>query len=84
MVPVFITLIVLSVFCLGWRHSPAVLLADEVPPPSPHGTRIDLRIDLYGNEVAPAVGDYRIDGLGNMYEEHAPDTALLKLGPPST
>lgn len=40
------------------------------------------RVDLNGNEVDAAVGDYRIDGRGEMYERHAPDTALLHLSAP--
>jgi hypothetical protein len=42
------------------------------------------RIDIYGNRVDPAVGEYRVDFRGDLYERHAPDTAVLKLGPPST
>jgi hypothetical protein len=41
------------------------------------------RVDLNGNEIDDAVGDYRIDGRGEMYERHAPDTALLRLGAPT-
>jgi hypothetical protein len=40
------------------------------------------RIDLNGNEIDEAVGDYRIDRRGEMYERHAPDTALLHLSAP--
>jgi hypothetical protein len=40
------------------------------------------RFDLNGNEVDEAVGDYRIDPEGQMYERHAPDTALLHLSAP--
>jgi len=39
------------------------------------------RIDVYGNEIDEAVGDYRVDPRGDMYERHSPDTALLKLTP---
>ena len=39
-------------------------------------------IDLNGNEIDDAVGDYRVDGRGEMYERHAPDTALLRLSAP--
>lgn len=42
------------------------------------------RLDRYGNEVEDAVGDYRLDRRGEMYELHSPDTALPQLGPPST
>ena len=38
------------------------------------------RVDLNGNEIDDAVGDYRIDGRGELYERHAPDTALPHLG----
>ena len=40
------------------------------------------RTDLNGNEVDDAVSDYRVDGRGEMYERHAPDTALLRLSVP--
>jgi hypothetical protein len=42
----------------------------------------DPRIDLSGNEVDDAVSDYRVDMRGEMYERHAPDTALLRLSAP--
>jgi hypothetical protein len=42
----------------------------------------DPRIDLNGNEIDDAVSDYRVDGHGEMYERHAPDTALLHLSAP--
>jgi hypothetical protein len=41
------------------------------------------QFDVYGNQIDEAVGDYRVDPRGDMYEGHAPDTALLKLGPPA-
>jgi hypothetical protein len=40
--------------------------------------------DIYGNQVDRAVGGYRVDPRGDLYEEHNPDTAVLKLGPPSS
>ena len=40
------------------------------------------RVDLNGNEIDDAVGDYRIDPRGELYERHAPDTALLHLSAP--
>ena len=43
----------------------------------------DPRVDLNGNEIDNAVGDYRVDPRGEMYERHAPDTALTHLGAPS-
>jgi hypothetical protein len=40
------------------------------------------RVDLHGNEIDEAVGDYRVDRGGEMYERHAPDTALIHLSAP--
>jgi hypothetical protein len=40
------------------------------------------RVDLNGNEIDAAVGDYRVDKRGEMYERHAPDTALIHLSAP--
>lgn len=42
------------------------------------------RVDIYGNDVHEAVADYRVDTRGELYERHAPDTAVLRLGPPGT
>ena len=39
-------------------------------------------LDLNGNEIDDAVGDYRVDQSGELYERHAPDTAILQLGAP--
>lgn len=39
------------------------------------------RLDLYGNPIESAVGDYRTDPRGDLYERHAPDTAVLELDP---
>jgi hypothetical protein len=44
----------------------------------------DPRFDLFGNEIEEAVADYRIDLRGGVYERHSPDTAVAKLGAPST
>jgi hypothetical protein len=44
--------------------------------------RAQPRLDVYGNIIDEAVGDYRIDPQGDVYEWHSPDTALLELGPP--
>lgn len=44
----------------------------------------DQRFDLFGNEIEEAVEDYRIDLGGGVYERHSPETAVAKLGSPST
>ena len=45
------------------------------------GTSHTPRLDLYGNPIESAVGDYRTDPRGDLYERHAPDTAMLELAP---
>ena len=42
------------------------------------------RMDRYGNEVESALTDYRIDGRGDLYERHHPQTALPEPIRPST
>jgi hypothetical protein len=42
------------------------------------------RLDLYGNEIENAIGDYRIDIRGDIYERHSPDTEVTRLAAPSS
>ena len=44
--------------------------------------RLQPSFDVYGNEIDEAVGDYRIDPQGEVYEWHSPETAILKLPSP--
>jgi hypothetical protein len=41
-------------------------------------------VDLYGNEVTPAVATYKLDGTGALYELHSPQTELPQLAPPKS
>lgn len=41
-------------------------------------------VDLVGNEIEHAIADYRIDRGGIVYERHAPETTVERLGSPST
>jgi hypothetical protein len=41
------------------------------------------RVDKYGNQIETALGDYRIDPRGDIYERHSPETALPDLGSPA-
>ena len=43
---------------------------------------IEPRVDIYGNEIEDAVGDYRIDPGGDVYESHSPDTEVTRLTVP--
>ncbi|MGH9256440.1 MAG: hypothetical protein ACRD3C_17920 [Vicinamibacterales bacterium] len=45
---------------------------------------VDPRLDMQGNMISNAVEDYRVDLWGNLYESHAPDTALLDPTEPET
>ena len=59
----------------------AVFEFPQLDRAQPAAERLQPSRDLYGNEVDDAVGEYLIDPRGDVYEQHAPDTAVLKLGP---
>lgn len=40
------------------------------------------KVDVRGNEVDDAIGDYRVDTKGDIYERHSPETEVTKLRPP--
>jgi hypothetical protein len=37
--------------------------------------------DVYDNDIQEAVGDYRVDAGGGIYESHAPNIEVAHLGP---
>ena len=43
----------------------------------------EVRVDLYGNEIESAVGSYRVDFQGDLYESHAPEVTLAELPDPA-
>src|SRR5688500_10412408 len=55
--------------------------ADEANEAWDGGNR-SQRVDKYGNPIETAIGDYRIDRRGEIYERHSPDTAVLRLSVP--
>lgn len=63
-------------------YNTAVIDAPTQSLPSHHGERAAPHVDINGNDVDDAVADYRIDDIGEMYESHSPDTALLHVGAP--
>jgi hypothetical protein len=64
-------------------HTTTSVLDVETPAfPQRDDDWAEPRVDLNGNEVDVAVGDYRVDRSGEMYERHAPDTALIHLTAP--
>ena len=67
---------------VGPQHGSAVLHRidfDQRPTET-----AEPRMDRFGNEVDDAIGDYRIDTRGNVYESHSPETAISILGPPQS
>lgn len=42
----------------------------------------DAAVDFNGNEVRPAVAQYKVDPAGALYEEHSPETEVPRLGSP--
>ena len=44
----------------------------------------DQSVDEYGNEVTPAVAEYSLDPAGSLYELHAPQIELPRLGSPKS
>ena len=60
------------------RQAPAPV-SNTVPSFQPQERPQRPRIDLYGNPIDKAVTDYRVDPRGELYEHHAPGTAVLKL-----
>ena len=73
--------VVVVAFLAG--RTPAVSSAASQPT-SGDPLVIAPNIDIYGNPVELAVGGYRVDFRGDLYEEHNPDTAVLELGSPSS
>ena len=65
------------------QESPSTAVFDVATPEelTPENGIDEPMVDVYGNEVERAVGDYRVDPHGEMYERHAPDTAVARLGP---
>lgn len=57
-------------------------LAEDAAAILDGGESAPARVDVYGNVIEPAIGDYRVDREGEIYERHAPDTEVTKLGSP--
>lgn len=77
---VSILLISSGIWTVTVISSPILML--PVGTDTPAVSDVDPVLDRYGNEIETAVGDYRIDVLGEIYERHAPDTEVAKLSPP--
>jgi hypothetical protein len=62
-----------SSFDLEGLNTSLTDLLNAVPTP------VEPRVDVYGNEIQDAIGDYRIDPRGDVYESHSPDTEVMRL-----
>ena len=63
-------------------ESSATAIVNPLLDDDPRETDVALpKIDVLGNEVDDAVGDYRIDVQGDIYERHSPETEVRKLHP---
>jgi hypothetical protein len=82
---------------LGMWAIGALIQADRVTPSHPARVResvdiappltpepADGTLDLYGNDVSPAVATYSFDALGSPYEVHSPQTELPRPRSPKT
>ena len=59
--------------------APSTGITDPDSAPTP----VEPRVDVYGNEIDDAIGDYRIDPRGDVYESHSPDTEVTRLNGPT-
>jgi hypothetical protein len=50
---------------------------------SDEAERGEIVVDRYGNHIEKAVGDYRVDPGGDIFERHSPATAVAELADPS-
>jgi len=65
--------------------SPTTAVSDFADPDEPLlDWSESRRMDRYGNPIETAIGDYRVDPRGEMYERHSPETAVTRLAVPST
>lgn len=65
-------------------QSPCTPHGEMSAPPMEARDSSDPRVDLLGNEIENAVADYRIDRGGDVYERHSPETAVPRLGSPTS
>jgi hypothetical protein len=89
----FVMITMTTVLAGGTVWSAVVRPASSFPPVGPNTSVNDLldaiptpvepRVDVYGNEIEDAVGDYRIDPGGDVYENHSPDTEVTRLNAPT-
>jgi hypothetical protein len=86
MVPVLIAVAVLA-YAAGTLVTPQPVTASPSEPPVVEASRdsaSDGDRDAYGNEITNAVAEYSLDPSGGLYELHAPQVELPRLGSPKS
>lgn len=77
----FLLCLVLAMFAWGRSTGPSIA-PDLRSSPALPGAHTGPRLDRFGNTIEDALNDYRIDGHGELYESHSPDTSVGQLGAP--
>src|SRR5688572_13197435 len=70
----------------GDYESPTTTISDPDPSGDAIRRNLDRRgftVDRYGNQIEDAMGDYRVDPRGDIFERHSPTTAVPRLPDPS-
>ena len=63
--------------------SPTTSIYSTADEPSYDSERRAFTVDRYGNQIEEAMGDYRVDPRGDIFERHSPTTAVPRLPDPS-
>ena len=74
-------------FGAGSLVTPPPVTASRSQPPVVEASRDsadEQDVDAYGNEVSNAVAEYSLDPAGALYEVHAPQVEIPKLGSPKS
>jgi hypothetical protein len=74
-------------FAAGSYLTPRPVISSLSRPqvvPAARVTRPGEPVDAYGNEVTNAVAEYSLDPTGGLYERHAPQIELPRLGSPKS
>jgi hypothetical protein len=87
--PLVLVLIAVAVlaFTGGTLLTPQPVIPSRSHPavaPASRDAATDENVDAYGNEVTNAVAQYSLDATGSLYELHAPQIELPRLGSPKS
>jgi hypothetical protein len=84
-------LVLIAVACLAFAAGSVLTLQPVTSSPSrssvaavSRDTASEEGLDSYGNEVTNAVAEYSLDPAGSLYERHAPQIELPRLGSPKS